>query len=351
MKNRGSQSNPQNRYRRIQVVKLPAEMARLPNKLPTEYFHETAKSIVASNRSPDVPFDRSINAYRGCEHGCVYCFARPTHAYLDWSPGLDFETKIVCKTNAPELLEKVFNKPGYSPKVIALGTNTDPYQPAESRLRITRGLLKLFLRYRHPVSIVTKGAGLSRDLDLIQALAKHRLVSVMISMTTLDTWLKRIMEPRAASPAKRLQQIAALREAGVPVGVLVAPVIPKINDQEIEHLLQASAKAGAQTAGYVLLRLPMELKTLFQEWLERHFPDRAKAVLNKLRESHGGKLYDSRHFHRQRGNSQYAAMIAMRFQRQAAKLALNERRAFKLDTEAFRRPDNAPQQGSLFAVK
>lgn len=272
-----------------------------------------ASQIISSNNSPDVPFDRSINPYQGCEHGCVYCYARPTHSYLDLSPGLDFETQIFYKPNAVAKLLEAWEKPGYDCKPITLGANTDPYQPAERQLALTRDLLTVFLQHRHPVTIITKGALVCRDVDLLAELAASRLCSVAISLPTLDPDLKRIMEPRVPSATSRLKAIAALSAAGIPTSVLVAPLIPAINDHELENILQSAASAGAEEARYIFLRLPHELKAIFADWLSAHFPDRAARVSSLIRQAGGGREYDSRYGVRQTGRGPYAEMLASRF--------------------------------------
>ena len=280
----------------------------------TQVHHETAKSIIARNDSPDIGFDQSINPYRGCEHGCIYCYARPTHAYLGHSPGLDFETKLYAKVNAAELLERELANPRYVPKVIALGAVTDPYQPIERDHRITRSILEVLERASHPVGIVTKSALVVRDSDILARMASRGLAKVAISVTTLDRKVARKMEPRAATPPRRLEAIKALSQAGVPVTVMVAPIVPAITDSEIESILKAAREAGAGEAGYVLLRLPLELKELFREWLATEFPDRAAKVINVLRSMHGGKDYVAEFGVRQRGTGPYAEQIGMRFQ-------------------------------------
>ena len=265
----------------------------------TVVARDASRAALTWNRSPDVPFDRSINPYKGCEHGCVYCFARPTHAYLDLSPGLDFETRIFAKQGAPALLRKELNRKGYTPDTITLGANTDPYQPVERRLGITRGVLEVLEEARHPVCIVTKGSCVDRDADILGRMAARGLARVMVSVTTLDRDLARRLEPRAPTPGRRLAAIRALRAAGVPVGVLVAPIVPALNDSELERILQACAEAGADTGGYVLLRLPHEIKDLFAEWLEAHYPDRKAHVLSLVRQARGGDLYDSAAFEKE----------------------------------------------------
>jgi DNA repair photolyase len=310
----------------------------------TEVARETARSIIATNDSPDIGFDQSINPYRGCEHGCIYCYARPTHAYLGLSPGLDFETRLTAKVNAAELLERELARPRYLPKVIALGAVTDPYQPIEREHRITRSVLEVLDAASHPVGIVTKSALVMRDVDILARMAGRGLVKVAISVTTLDRTVARKMEPRAATPQRRLDAMRALNEAGVPVGVMAAPVVPAINDSEIERILEAARNAGALEAGYVLLRLPLELKALFREWLATEFPDRASRVINILRSMHGGKDYVAAFGRRQRGAGPYADQIALRFRLAAKRLGLNERHLM-LRTDLFRPP--IPRGGQL----
>jgi DNA repair photolyase len=310
----------------------------------TEVYRETARSIIATNDSPDIGFDQSINPYRGCEHGCIYCYARPTHAWLGHSPGLDFETKLYAKVNAAELLERELANPRYVPKVISLGAITDPYQPVEREHRIARAVLEVLDRASHPVGIVTKSALVARDVDILARMAERGLVKVAISVTTLDRRIARKMEPRAATPPRRLEAIRALTAAGVPVGVMVAPIVPAINDSEIERILEAARDAGAREAGWVLLRLPLELKELFREWLTTEFPDRAGRVINVLRSMHGGRDYVAAFGVRQRGQGPYAEQIALRFRLATKRLGLNERH-LKLRTDLFRRP--VPQGGQL----
>lgn len=306
---------------------------------------DRARSVITSNDSPDVGFDVSINPYRGCSHGCVYCFARPTHAYLGLSPGLDFETKLFYKADAAKLLEAELAKPKYVCKPIALGINTDGYQPLEKRLEVTRGILAVLARCRHPVTIVTKSALIIRDLDLLSDLAKHRLVSVMLSITSLTNEIKRTLEPRTASPQARLRVIQQLSDAGIAVGVLVAPVIPAITDHELEDILSAAKAAGATRAGYVLLRLPHEVKILFREWLTEHYPDRAKHVMSLINQARGGKDYDSQFGTRMSGTGAYAELLGTRFELAKRRLgfaASGERH--ELDTSLFRPPiPDSPQ--------
>ena len=285
-----------------------------------------ATSIIATNESPDIPFKRSINPYQGCEHGCIYCYARPSHSYLDLSPGLDFETRIYYKTNAAERLLAEWEKPAYRCEPITIGANTDPYQPAEKTTRVTRALLELFVRHRHPVSLITKSTLVLRDIDLLEALAAERLCSVAISIPTMDAALKRIMEPRVPSAESRFDAIAELTAHGIPVSVLVAPLIPAINDHEIERIVERVAAAGAVGAHYIFLRLPHEVRDLFVEWLEAHFPDRAAHVMSLVRQASGGKDYDSRFGLRQRGSGPYADLLGKRFARACARFGLERGR-------------------------
>jgi DNA repair photolyase len=305
--------------------------------LKTEVRLEKVKSIISSNDSPDLSFDRSINPYRGCEHGCSYCYARPTHCYLGHSAGLDFESKLYAKVNAAEVLERELANPRYQPKFLALGAVTDPYQPIEREHRITRALLELLDRTSHPVGIVTKSALVVRDIDILARMARRNLVKVAISVTTLDRTIARKMEPRAATPPRRLAAIYALSAAGVPVSVMVAPIVPAINDSEIERILVAAREAGAREAGYVLLRLPLELKHLFREWLQTEFPDRAARVINVLRSMHGGKDYTPEWRVRQRGRGPYADQISARFRLSVKRLGMNEQTS-QLTTALFQRP-------------
>lgn len=304
----------------------------------TEVRSETARRIISRNASPDLPFNQSINPYRGCEHGCIYCFARPSHGYLNLSAGLDFETKLFYKENAVGLLEGELSRRGYRPDAINLGANTDPYQPIERRHRLTRGILEVLLRFRHPVTIVTKGHLVLRDLDLLQRLAADRLCRVMISLTTLDTELKRGLEPRAPSPQARLKAIEGLANAGVPVGVLAAPMIPALNDHELEGILQCAADAGAGSAAYTLLRLPYEVKELFERWLRDHRPLRAAHVLSRIKAMRGGGLSDSRFGERFTGEGVEAALLARRFEIACRRLGLGVGEKQRLNTAAFRVP-------------
>lgn len=322
-------------------------------RLETSLQQDATKSAISWNNSPDIGFDRAVNPYRGCEHGCIYCYARPTHAYLGYSPGLDFETRLVFKPDVAELLEKELRKPGYTPSVMALGSNTDPYQPIERTLKLTRSVLEVLDRFNHPVGIVTKSAGVLRDLDILSSMARRNLVRVHLSITTLDARLARVMEPRAATPMRRLQAVAELTAAAVPVGVLTAPMIPGLNDAEMEKILQAASKAGARQANAILLRLPLELRDMFEAWLHAHFPDRARHVLSLIRQTRAGNLNDARFHHRFAGQGPYADMLSRRFTLACRQFGLNEART-KLSTEAFAVPaaDDADQpaatQMSLF---
>jgi DNA repair photolyase len=350
---RGALSNATNRYERLQRVAddpafsdgWTADDDEAP-KLGTSVTIDKTKTIIARNQSPDVPFDRSINPFRGCEHGCIYCFARPTHAYLGLSPGLDFETQLLAKPEAAKLLDRELRKPGYVCRPIALGTNTDPYQPIERTWQITRAVLKTLIAFRHPFTIVTKSAMVARDLDLLAPAAAQGLTRVAISVTTLDRRLARRMEPRAATPEKRLATIKALAEAGVPTGVMVAPIVPALTDSETEAILRAAAAAGARSAGYVLLRLPLEIKELFREWLAANAPLRAERVIALIRALHGGRDYDSTFRKRQVGEGPYAQMIAERFKLARRRLGL-DRDLPALDTRQFAPPARPEPQMNL----
>ena len=325
---RGALTNKSGRYEpqsRTQLDDGWDTIEEAPPPLKTHVTEEAARHIITRNSSPDIGFDRSINAYRGCEHGCVYCFARPTHAYMGLSPGLDFESKLFAKPNAADLLRKELARPGYKVAPIAMGTNTDPYQPIEQRYRITRSLLEVLSEFNHPVTILTKSARITRDLDILTSLAKRNLVRVALSVTTLDPKLARALEPRASTPARRIEAIRILSEAGVPTGAMIAPIIPALNDAEIEKLLTGVAYAGAQSANFVILRLPLEIRDLFVEWLEEHVPDRASRVMSLIRQMRGGKDYDSKWGERQSGTGPYAWQIARRFEIATKKLGLDKR--------------------------
>jgi DNA repair photolyase len=351
-KGRGALSNRSGRYETHERVAVddgwqaPAGDDD-PAPLRTSVGIDSSRTVIARNASPDVPFDRSINPYRGCEHGCVYCFARPSHAFLGLSPGLDFETRLFAKPEAARLLEAELARPSYRPAVIALGTNTDPYQPLERRLGITRQVLEVLRRARHPVAIVTKSNLVERDLDILAEMAAERLVRVLISVTTLDSALARKMEPRAPRPALRLAAVRRLAQAGVCVGVLAAPMIPALNDAELEAILEAAAAAGADSASYVLLRLPLEIKDLFAEWLATHFPDRKDRVLSLLRQTRGGRLYDPQWGARMKGRGPYAELLARRFELACHRFGLN-RADWDLDASRFARPRADSGQLALF---
>lgn len=343
-KGRGAAVNPDNRYAAWQREAADdgwwSDPAELGAPLATELSVDAAKSVITYNSSPDIPYDRSINPYRGCEHGCAYCFARPSHAYLGLSPGLDFETQISYKADAAARLRAELAKPAYVCRPVALGINTDGWQPLERRLRVTRGILEVLAECAHPVTIVTKSALILRDLDLLAPMAREGLVHVAVSVTTLDGELCRRMEPRAAAPQRRLQVIHELAAAGVPTAVLVAPLIPALTDHELERILAAAAAAGATGAAYILLRLPREVKPLFADWLQRHAPGRAEHVYSLLRQMHGGKEYDSAFGQRQRGSGPLAAVIAQRFAAALRRLGLGRAR-LELDCSRFVAPGPA----------
>ena len=347
---RGTLSNASGRYEPIARIAFDDGWQSLEELPPfqTTVSTDATRKIITRNESPDISFDRSINPYRGCEHGCVYCFARPTHAYLGLSPGLDFESKLFVKPDAPALLEKELSDPNYEPRTIAIGTNTDPYQPIERKYQVMRGILEVLERAGHPVGIVTKSALVLRDLDILARMAERNLVKVALSVTTLDPALARTMEPRAATPSRRLEALRQLSAAGVPTSVMVAPVIPAINDPDIERILDAAAMAGVRSAGYVLLRLPLEVRDLFVEWLKEHFPNKASHVMKLIRDMRGGKDYDATWGTRMTGAGPYAWMIGRRFENACEKLGLNTNRAV-LTTEHFRSPHPRAEQLSLFA--
>jgi DNA repair photolyase len=346
---RGTLSNASGRYEPIARIAFDdgwQSLAELPPVATTVSVDSTRK-IITRTESPDISFDRSINPYRGCEHGCVYCFARPTHAFLGLSPGLDFESKLFVKPDAPALLEKELSAPGYQPRTIAIGTNTDPYQPIERQHQVMRGILEVLERAGHPVGIVTKSALILRDLDILTRLAERNLVKVALSVTTLDAKLARTMEPRAATPGRRLEALRQLSAAGIPTSVMVAPVIPAINDMDIERILDAASVAGVKGAGYVLLRLPLEVRDLFVEWLEANYPDRKSHVMKLIRDMRGGKDYDSSWGTRMTGAGPYAWMIGRRFEQACEKRGLNLHKV-PLSTEHFRPPRPRAEQLSLF---
>ena len=346
---RGAQTNDSGRFEKEARVVFDDGWQSLDDLPPfkTTVAVDTARKVITRNESPDIGFDRSINPYRGCEHGCVYCFARPTHAYLGLSPGLDFESKLFVKPDAPALLAKELAAAEYEPKMIAIGTNTDPYQPIERERQIMRGILEVLEAAGHPVGIVTKSALVVRDIDILARMAKRNLVKVALSVTSLDPKLARTMEPRASTPPKRLEALRQLSEAGIPTSVLVAPVIPALNDSEIERILDAAAHAGVKEASYVLLRLPLEVRDLFREWLMANYPDRYRHVFTLIREMRQGRDYDSQWGTRMKGTGPMAWMIGRRFEVACAKLGLNKKRT-KLTLDHFAKPAGAGQQLNLF---
>ncbi len=351
LKGRGALSNPAVRFEATAVEQTDdgwqAE-EEAPNSLPEIVLPDRAKSVITTNSSPDIGFEQSINPYRGCSHGCVYCFARPTHAYLGLSPGLDFETRLFYKDNAVALLRAELSKRSYRCKPIALGINTDGWQPLERRMLVSRSILAVLAECRHPVTIVTKSTLILRDLDLLQDLARDRLVSVMVSITSLDARIKRTLEPRAASPQARLKVIEQLAAAGVPVGVLVAPVIPALTDHETEQILEAAHKAGATTAGYVLLRLPHEVKDLFREWLAEHYPERAKHVMSLINQLRGGRDYQSEFGTRMVGTGVFAQLLRTRFEVARRRLGFEDaEHRYELRTDLFRPPAAADSQEQM----
>ncbi|RKR03312.1 DNA repair photolyase [Kushneria sinocarnis] len=341
LRGRGASHNPHHRFERIRIDAVDDgwwQEESEPTRA-TEVRCEQSRSAISRNDSPDIPFARSLNPYRGCEHGCIYCFARPSHAYWDFSPGLDFETRLIARTNLAEQLARELQQPGYQCQPIAIGANTDPYQPIEREHRLTRGVLEVLLAHRHPATLTTRSTLVLRDLDLLGRLAEQRLVRVFISFTTLDRELKRLMEPRAASPQGRLRIIETLSAHGIPVGIITAPMIPMINDMELERLLEAGRNAGATSAGYTFLRLPHEVRPLFESWLAEHFPERAGHVMSLIRQSRGGRDYDSRFGHRLRGNGPFADLLAQRFRLAIRRLGLNRRRQeHALDCSRFAPP-------------
>lgn len=345
---RGALSNPAGRFESTQSVVADDGWGCLDEPLPalaTVVLPEPARSVISRNDSPDIPFDQSINPYRGCEHGCVYCFARPAHAFVNLSPGLDFETRLFFKQDAAARLREELSRPRYRCSPIALGTNTDPYQPIERQYRVTRSLLELMLECGHPVSIVTKSTLVLRDLDLLAALAQRNLARVYLSVTTLDDDLKRRMEPRAASPGARLAAIRKLDDAGIPTGVMYAPVIPAINDHELERIVEASAEAGADSVAYILLRLPREVRDLFHEWLDVHFPERAAKVRARIRELRGGADDDTQFGSRMSGRGPWAELLRARFAAACRRFGVNCGDSLPLDTGGFRPP--LPTGGQL----
>jgi DNA repair photolyase len=346
---RGAGINPSGRFEPQEREVLDDGWQTIETLEPfkTEVQVEKPRTIITRNDSPDIPFDRSINPYRGCEHGCIYCFARPTHAFMGLSPGIDFESKLFAKPDAARLLERELSKPGYKPKTIAIGTNTDPYQPIEKEWRIMRQVLEVLDAANHPVSVVTKSALIMRDIDILARMAARGLARAGISVTTLDRRLARLMEPRASTPSRRLEAIRALSEAGVPTSVMAAPMIPALNDHELERILDSGAAAGAVEASYVLLRLPLEVSPLFRDWLLRHYPDRYRHVMSLVRSMRGGKDYDAEFGKRMKGEGPYAWQISRRFELTAKKHGLRRSRGMTLNTDLFVPPSGAGVQLSL----
>src|SRR6266446_1117642 len=344
IKGRGAADNPQGRFETLARSREPeAEVQSRPETVVT--LHQ-ARPIIARNDSPDLPFTQSINPYQGCEHGCIYCYARPSHAYLGLSPGLDFETRIFAKEHAAELLRRELSRPGYRCELIALVANTDPYQPIEREHRITRGVLEVLWEFRNPVGIVTKGSLIERDLDLLERMAREGLAQVFVSIGSLDGEIARTLEPRAAAPYRRVETVRRLSERGVPCGTLVAPVIPFLNDKDMEAVLEAVSEAGARMAGYTLLRLPWEVKDLFKDWLERNYPLKAKHVMARIRDMRGGRDNDPQFGNRMRGEGQFAELLSKRFALACKRLGLNAGGRNRLDTAKFRR--SSPTQEKLF---
>lgn len=366
-KGRGAVSNLQGRYELSARESFDdgwpqdeeAEAGNPPRR-HTHIIEEQAKTILTRNASPDIPFNVSLNPYRGCEHGCIYCFARPTHSYLGLSPGLDFESRIIAKVNAPELLRRELARATYVPEPIALGVSTDAYQPCERALRLTRRVLEVLHECEHPIALITKSALIERDIDLLAAMAAKRQAVVALTITTLDPAIARTLEPRAAAPARRLRTIRTLTEAGIPVGVSIAPVIPFVTEPDLERVLEAVAEAGAISASYIVLRLPWEVNPLFQQWLQMHFPERAQRVMNRVRDMRGGKEYDAGFGTRMRGEGVWADLIRQRFEKAIERFGLGSRRQrfMSLDASCFRRPlevppaqdknDHSQQQFKLF---
>ncbi|HEY6241509.1 MAG TPA: PA0069 family radical SAM protein [Burkholderiales bacterium] len=339
IKGRGAAGNPQGRFDRH--TRSHERETEFPSRPQTIVTLQQARSIISRNDSPDLPFSQSINPYQGCEHGCIYCYARPSHAYLGLSPGLDFETRLFAKANAAELLREELSGPGYRCELISLGANTDPYQPIEREHRITRSILEVLWEFRHPVGIVTKGSLVERDLDLLDPMAREGLAQVFISIGTLDGEIARTLEPRAAAPHRRVETVRRLSERGVPCGVLVAPTIPFLNDKDLEAVLEAVSEAGATMAGYTLLRLPWEVKDLFKDWLERNFPLKAAHIMARIRDMRGGRDNDPEFGSRMRGEGQFADLIRKRFDVACRRLGLNSGKRSQLDTKKFRRPGPA----------
>lgn len=344
IKGRGAAGNPEGRFEKL--VRSPDAESETGPRPETVVTLQTARSIISRNDSPDLPFTQSINPYQGCEHGCIYCYARPTHAYLGLSPGLDFETRLFAKENAAQLLRKELSHPAYRCEVISLGANTDPYQPVEREERITRGILEVMWEFRQPVGIVTKGSLIERDLDLLALMAQEGLAHVFVSIGTLDGEIARTLEPRATAPYRRVETVRCLSAAGVPVGVLVAPIIPFLNDKDMESVLEAVSEAGARMAGYTLVRLPWEVRDLFKDWLVRHYPLKADHIMARIRDMRGGRENDPEFGSRMRGDGHFAELLGNRFKIACKRLGLNAGERPSLDTSNFRRP--GPRQRDLF---
>ncbi len=344
IKGRGAADNPQGRFEKL--IRSRHEGDEVQSRPETVITLQQARSIIARNDSPDLPFSQSINPYQGCEHGCIYCYARPSHAYLGLSPGLDFETRLFAKENAAELLRKELSHPNYRCELISLGANTDPYQPIERERRITRDILEVLWEFRHPVGIVTKGSLIERDLEVLAAMAQEDLVHVFVSIGTLDGEIARTLEPRAAAPYRRVETIRRLSARGVPCGTLVAPIVPFLNDKDMETVLEAVSEAGARMAGYTLLRLPWEVRDLFKDWLVRHYPLKAEHIMARIRDMRGGRDNDPEFGSRMKGEGKYAELIRSRFTIACTRLGLNTGERNRLDTTKFRRP--GPRQSSLF---
>lgn len=353
IKNRGAISNPEGRFESLRKEAqddgwyLEEEEESLPT-LETTLLQDKAKTVITRNDSPDLGFEQSINPYRGCEHGCIYCYARPSHAYMGMSAGLDFETKIFYKVDAAELLKKELNKPKYICKPIVLGANTDPYQPIENKLKVTRSILEILNQYNHPVTIITKSSMIERDIDILAAMAQRQLAKVAVSVTTLSIELKQILEPRTSTPKARLGAIYRLTQAGIPVRVMAAPMIPMINDMELEAILSFASNAGAKHASYTFVRLPYEVKDLFKEWLAKHFPERAEHVMSLIRQMRGGKEYDATFGKRMRGEGEFADLLETRFRIACKRLKLNSQPTLSLNIKKFTRPAAASPQLNLW---
>ncbi|HVV68653.1 MAG TPA: PA0069 family radical SAM protein [Gammaproteobacteria bacterium] len=352
IKHRGAITNPEGRFEKEKRENIDdgwdiSEPEILPT-LETLLLQDKAKTIITRNDSPDIGFEQSINPYRGCEHGCIYCYARPSHAYMNLSPGLDFESKIFYKVDASKILEQQLAKPNYICQPIMLGANTDPYQPVEGKLKVTRSILEVLHRYKHPVAVITKSTLIERDLDLLTDMAKQRLTKVAVTITTLSNSLKQILEPRAAAPSARLRIIRNFAAAGIPVRIMAAPMIPMINDMELEAILQKASEAGAMYAGYTFIRLPFEVKDLFKEWLLKHFPERKEHVMSLIRQSRGGKEYDAAFDQRMHGQGEFANLLAMRFKLACKRFNLNVTANAELKTQLFRPPRKFSAQLDLF---